>query len=144
MQPKIANAQCRISFALAENYLASLYGDIESQGIIQYHHLLVIYGPDKEPCLFLLRSDTYAREVRQKSEKLRRIAEVGLTISPVSVGRIHREGEIFWPSAHAFALPSPGSQFARSSRSRLSSSASASRLRSRSRRALGSKRPLGL
>ena len=52
MQPKIVNAQRKISFALSEGYLASLFGDIESGGIIQYHYLLVIYGPDKEPCLF--------------------------------------------------------------------------------------------
>ncbi len=52
MQPKIANAQRRVSFGLSEGYFASLYGDIESAGIIQYHHLLVIYGPDKQPCLF--------------------------------------------------------------------------------------------
>ena len=52
MHPKIANAQRRISFALSKDHLASLYGDIESAGVIQYHHLLVIYGPDKQPCLF--------------------------------------------------------------------------------------------
>lgn len=52
MQPIITNAQRRISFAITEDYLASLYGDIESGGIIQYHHILVVYGPDKEPCLF--------------------------------------------------------------------------------------------
>lgn len=52
MPPKIANAQLRISFALSEEYLASLYGEIESTGVIQYHHLLVIYGTDKQPCLF--------------------------------------------------------------------------------------------
>ena len=52
MQPIITNAQRRISFAITEDYLASLYGNIESGGIIQYHHILVVYGPDKEPCLF--------------------------------------------------------------------------------------------
>lgn len=52
MQPKIENAQRRISFAVVDGYVASLYGGIESAGIIQYHHLLVIYGPDKQPCLY--------------------------------------------------------------------------------------------
>lgn len=52
MQPKITNAQRKVSFALSNDYTASLYGDIESPGIIQYHHLLVIHGPDKAPCLF--------------------------------------------------------------------------------------------
>ncbi len=52
MQPKIVSAVRRLSFALSEDYLASLYGEIESAGIIQYHHLLVIHGPDEEPRLF--------------------------------------------------------------------------------------------
>jgi hypothetical protein len=62
MHPKIANSQRRISFALSEDYLASLYSDIESAGVIQYHHLLVIYGPDKQPCLFF-GSERSCREV---------------------------------------------------------------------------------
>lgn len=52
MQPKITNAQRKVSFALSADYTASLYGDIESPGVIQYHHLLVIHGPDKEQFLF--------------------------------------------------------------------------------------------
>jgi len=52
MQPKITNAQRKVSFALSADYTASLYGDIESPGMIQYHHLLVIHGTDKAPCLF--------------------------------------------------------------------------------------------
>lgn len=52
MQPKIVSAVRRLSFALSEDYLASLYGEIESAGIIQYHHLLVIYDSGEAPCLF--------------------------------------------------------------------------------------------
>ncbi len=53
MQPKIINAERKVSFPLNDDYMASLLGNIESAGIIQYHHLLVIYGPDREPCLFI-------------------------------------------------------------------------------------------
>jgi hypothetical protein len=53
MQPKIINADRKVSFPLSDDYMASLFGNIESVGIIQYHHLLVIYGPDQQPCLFL-------------------------------------------------------------------------------------------
>lgn len=53
MQPKITNAERKISFPLNDDYMASLFGNIDSAGIIQYHHLLVIYGPDREPCLFI-------------------------------------------------------------------------------------------
>ena len=53
MQPKIINAERKVSFPLNDEYMASLLGNIESAGIIQYHHLLVIYGPDREPCLFI-------------------------------------------------------------------------------------------
>lgn len=53
MQPKITNAERIVSFPLDDDHMASLFGNIESAGIIQYHHLLVIYGPDREPCLFV-------------------------------------------------------------------------------------------
>lgn len=53
MQPKIINAERKVSFPLNDDYMASLLGNIESAGMIQYHHLLVIFGPDRQPCLFI-------------------------------------------------------------------------------------------
>jgi hypothetical protein len=53
MQPKLSKAERKISFPLNEEYMTSLFVDIVSAGIVQYHHLLVVYDADKEPCLFI-------------------------------------------------------------------------------------------
>lgn len=53
MVPKIASAETQAVFCLNGGYVASLLEGIESAGIIQYHHLLVVYSPDQQPCLFV-------------------------------------------------------------------------------------------
>jgi hypothetical protein len=52
MVPKIINAERLITFELPNGYAASLLGNIDAPGIIQYHFILVVYGPDKEPCQY--------------------------------------------------------------------------------------------
>lgn len=52
MVPKITNAERLVSFDLPNGYAASLLGNIDAPGIIQYHFILVVYGPDKEPCQY--------------------------------------------------------------------------------------------
>lgn len=52
MQPKIAKANTVISFHISPQIVANLLGNIESAGVIQYHHMLVFFGEDKQPCLF--------------------------------------------------------------------------------------------
>lgn len=53
MQPKLTKAERKISFPLNEEFMTSLFGNIESAGMVQYHHLLVVYDARKEPCLFI-------------------------------------------------------------------------------------------
>ncbi len=52
MQPKIVNAERVESFHLPSGYAATLLGNIESAGVIEYHQILVIFGPDEQVCLF--------------------------------------------------------------------------------------------
>ena len=52
MTPQITNADTLIAFELPNGYAASLLGNIEAPGMIQYHYVLVIFGQDKEPCKF--------------------------------------------------------------------------------------------
>ena len=52
MQPKIVNAETVTSFHLSSKIVANLLTNIESAGVIQYHHMLVVFGEDKQPCLF--------------------------------------------------------------------------------------------
>lgn len=51
MLPNITNATVKLVFQLDEVYRASFCTDIEAPGLIQYHHLLVIYEPGKQPVL---------------------------------------------------------------------------------------------
>jgi hypothetical protein len=52
MQPKIVNAERIAAFHLPGGYAASLLGNVESAGIIEYHYVMVVFGPDQEICLF--------------------------------------------------------------------------------------------
>jgi hypothetical protein len=53
MQPKIKTAEHQISFKLTDEYIASAYADVESMGMMQYLHFLVVHGPDKKPEFFV-------------------------------------------------------------------------------------------
>ena len=53
MEPNITKAEVLLSFDLAPMHKAGLYGDVESEGIIQYNHILVVFGTDGEPCLYV-------------------------------------------------------------------------------------------
>lgn len=52
LAPKITDAERLISFELPNGYAASMLGNIEAPGMIQYHYVLVVFGQDKEPCKF--------------------------------------------------------------------------------------------
>lgn len=52
MQPKIVNAERLAVFHLPAGYAATLLGNVESAGIIEYHYLMVIFGPDQQVCMF--------------------------------------------------------------------------------------------
>jgi hypothetical protein len=52
MAPKITDAERLISFELPNGYAASMLGNIEAPGMIQYHYVLVVFGQDKKPCKF--------------------------------------------------------------------------------------------
>jgi hypothetical protein len=52
MTPQITNGDTLIAFELPNGYAASLLGNIEAAGMIQYHYVLVIFGLDKQPCRF--------------------------------------------------------------------------------------------
>ncbi len=52
MQPKIVNAERLAALHLPGGYVATLLGNIESVGIIEYHYVMVIFGPDQQICLF--------------------------------------------------------------------------------------------
>ncbi len=52
MQPKIVNAERIAAFHLPAGYAASLLGNVESAGIIEYHYVMVVFGPDQQICLF--------------------------------------------------------------------------------------------
>lgn len=51
MLPNIANAKVKLAFQLNDIYRASFCTEIEAPGLIQYHHLLVIFEPGKQPAL---------------------------------------------------------------------------------------------
>ena len=53
MQPIIKTAEHQISFKLTDEYIASAYSDVESMGMMQYLHFLVVHGPDKKPEFFV-------------------------------------------------------------------------------------------
>ncbi len=53
MQPIIKTAEHQISFKLTDEYIASAYADVESMGMMQYLHFLVVHGPDKKPEFFV-------------------------------------------------------------------------------------------
>lgn len=53
MEPNITKADVLLSFDLAPKHKAVLYGGVESAGIIQYHHILVVIDTDGEPCLYI-------------------------------------------------------------------------------------------
>ena len=48
MQPNITNVKVKFAFQLNDIYRASFCTEIEAPGLIQYHHLLVIYEPGKK------------------------------------------------------------------------------------------------
>lgn len=52
MEPKIANADRLAVFHLPGGYAGTLLGNIESAGRMQYHYVMVIFGPDKEISFF--------------------------------------------------------------------------------------------
>lgn len=52
MQPKIVNAEIVTSFHISPEIVANLFTNIESAGVIQYYHILVFFGEDRQPCLF--------------------------------------------------------------------------------------------
>lgn len=51
MLPNIANAQIKLVFQLNDVYRAALCTEIEAPGLIQYHHLLMIFKSGKKPVL---------------------------------------------------------------------------------------------
>src|ERR1700682_3371119 len=53
MEPEITRAKCVLSSDLSDAFKASLFSDIESAGVIQYHYLLVVFSPDTAPCLYV-------------------------------------------------------------------------------------------
>jgi hypothetical protein len=53
MEPQVTRAECLLSFDLSDKFTASLFGNIESPGAIQYHYLLVVFGQDTKPCFFV-------------------------------------------------------------------------------------------
>jgi hypothetical protein len=52
LQPKIVNAKTVTSFHLSPEIVANLLTNIVSAGVVQYHHILVVFGEDRQPCLF--------------------------------------------------------------------------------------------
>ncbi|MBK9161141.1 MAG: hypothetical protein IPM27_06210 [Nitrosomonadales bacterium] len=52
MQPKIVNAERLAVFHLPAGYAATLLGNVESAGIIEYHYVMVVFGPDQQICMF--------------------------------------------------------------------------------------------
>ncbi len=51
MLPNIANAKIKLVFQLNDVYRAALCTEIEAPGLIQYHHLLMIFEAGKQPVL---------------------------------------------------------------------------------------------
>lgn len=52
IQPKVANAERLAVFHLPAGYAATLLGNVESTGMIQYHYVMVVFGPDQQICMF--------------------------------------------------------------------------------------------
>lgn len=52
MRPKIVNAEVVASFHISPEIVANLLTNIVSAGVVQYHHILVVFGEDRQPCLF--------------------------------------------------------------------------------------------
>lgn len=65
MQPKIINANRLFSFDLSERYRAAYFNEVESEGIMQYHFVLVVMEKYAPPSLFIC-SEWY--EPAHKSE----------------------------------------------------------------------------
>ncbi len=51
MQPKIVNAEAVASFHISSEIAGNLLTNIVSAGVVQYHHILVVFGEDRQPCL---------------------------------------------------------------------------------------------
>ena len=51
MQPQLVKATPLLTFDLSDQYKATILVDIESAGMIQYHHLLRVDDSDGRPCL---------------------------------------------------------------------------------------------
>ncbi len=52
MQPKIVNAERLAVFHLPAGYAATLLEKVESAGVIEYHYVMVVFGPDQQICMF--------------------------------------------------------------------------------------------
>jgi hypothetical protein len=51
MFPSITSSTTTIGFSLPKGYQAVLLGDIDSPGMIQYHHLFLVFAQDGQICL---------------------------------------------------------------------------------------------
>jgi len=51
VEPKIISAETETSFHISPEIVANLLTNIVSAGVIQYHHILVVFGEDRQPCL---------------------------------------------------------------------------------------------
>jgi len=51
LQPKIVNAEAVVSFHISPEIVANLLTNIVSAGVVQYHHILVVFGEDRQLCL---------------------------------------------------------------------------------------------
>lgn len=52
MHPQIVKAERVAAFHLPSGYAATLLANIESAGIIEYHYVMVMFGPDENIYLF--------------------------------------------------------------------------------------------
>ena len=52
MGPKIISAEIETSFHISSEIVANLLTNIVSAGVIQYHHILVVFDEDRQPSLF--------------------------------------------------------------------------------------------
>jgi hypothetical protein len=52
VQPKIVSAETETSFHISPEIVANLLTKIVSAGVIQYHHILVVFDEERQPCLF--------------------------------------------------------------------------------------------
>lgn len=52
MQPLIHNAQRVASFAIGDDLTATLLTQVEAAGMVQYRHILVVFGDADDPVMF--------------------------------------------------------------------------------------------